>query len=213
MTSTHPQYDDSRPWGSDVPPSGRELDDLVTRHFDGGLDPAEQRRLAAMLDAAPAARETFARYLRLEGALIRLASAGLIGSSAGEVEEDAAVIPRPRADVGSSPWLRTAGAPGRRLQGPAALALAGCLLASVVIAVLLIGRPESEQMRGGDVAVIADRWLEVRAADGVVEPDGYESEEHDPETDETDRMAGSPPDWLVAAVADDGAGRSGPGEG
>lgn len=191
MTSTHPQHDDSRP-------SGRELEDLITRHFDGGLDPAGQRRLASLLDAAPAARETFARYLRLEGALIRLASAGLIGSSAGD---ESPVIPRPRADVGSPPWLRKA-----------ALAMAGSLLAAVVVATLYVVRPASEHPSGGDVAVVADRWLEVRAAGGAVEPDGDESEGDGPETDETDRMAGSPPDWLVAAVADDVAGRSGSGD-
>ena len=192
MTSTNPRHDD-------FPPSGRELDDLITRHFDGGLDPAEQRRLATLLGATPAARETLARYLRLEGALIRLASAGLIGSSAGE---EAAVIPRPRADVGSSPWLR-----------PVTLALAGSVLAAVVVAILSIGRPASGNRRGGDVAFIAERWLELRASDGGAEPEEHESEGHDPAGDETDRMAGSPPDWLVAAVADEGAGRSGPDEG
>lgn len=194
MTSTNPQHDDS-------PPSGRELDDLITRHFDAGLDPAGQRRLAALLAATPAARETLARYLRLEGALVRLAAAGLIGWSA---REEAAVIPRPPASTGTSRWLRPAGSPGRRRHWPAALALAGGVLAAAVVARLFVGRPASEQLRGGDVAFVAERWLELRAADGGSEPDGYEPEADDPEGDATDRMAGSPPGWLVTAVADEG---------
>ncbi len=194
MTSTNPQHDDS-------PPSGRELDDLITRHFDAGLDPAGQRRLAALLAATPAARDTLARYLRLEGALVRLAAAGLINPSAGE---EAAAIPRPPASAGMSRWPRPAGSPGRRRHWLAALALAGSVLAAAVVARLFVGRPASEQLRGGDVAFIAERWLELRAADGGAEPDGYESEADDPEADETDRMAGSPPGWLVTAVADEG---------
>lgn len=203
MTPTNPQHEDSNPSGREPAPSGRELDDLITRHFDGGLDPVEQRRLAALLGATPAARETLAGYLRLEGALIRLASAGLIGSSAGE---ESAVVPRPRSSIRMSRWLRPAGS-------PAGLVLAGSVLAAVVVAMLFMGRPESGRLRSGDVAFIAERWLELRATDGGAEPDEHESEGHDPAGDEADRMAGSPPDWLVAAVADEGAGRSGPDEG
>jgi anti-sigma factor RsiW len=178
-----------------TPPS-RELDDLITRHLDGGLDAVEQRRLAALLDASPAARETLARYLRLEGSLIRLASAGLIGSPAGG---EAAMIPRREAGAGSRRWLRAA-----------ALALAGSVLAAVVIAGLFVVRPGSAQSRG-DVALIADRWLDLRQASGGADPEEHEPDE--PEGDEPESMAGSPPGWLVAAVADEGVGQSGRDEG
>jgi anti-sigma factor RsiW len=193
MTSIPSRHDD------DSPPPSRELDDLITRHLDGGLDAAEQRRLAALLDASPAARETLARYLRLEGALIRLASAGLVGSLAGD---GAAVVPRSRSRAAASRWLR-----------PAAVALAGSVLAATVVAVLVLGRPEIGLPRGGDVAFIADRWLELRAADAGGEPETQDPEAPETEEDEPDAMAGSPPGWLVAAVADEGAGLSRPDEG
>jgi anti-sigma factor RsiW len=193
MTSIPSRHDD------DTPPPSRELDDLITRHLDGGLDAAEQRRLAALLDASPAARETLARYLRLEGTLIRLASAGLLGSPAGD---GAAVVPRPRSRAGASRWLR-----------PAAVALAGSVLVATVVAVLVLRRPEIGLPRGGDVAFIADRWLELRAADAGTEPEAQDPEAPEAEEDEPDAMAGSPPGWLVAAVADEGAGLSRPDEG
>jgi len=180
MTATPPQLDGG-------PPS-RELDDLITRHLDGGLDPAEQRRLAELLAAAPAARATLARYLRLEAALIRLASAGLIGQAAGDA---AAVIPRPRAAGGSSPWLR-----------PVALAIAGGGLAAVVIVALFVARPAPEHLPGGEVASMAERWLDVRKADAGVWLEVHEPEAHEPEGDEPDAPS-RPPAWLVAAMADE----------
>lgn len=198
MTSIHSDPDDCRHDGVSPLPS-RELDDLITRHLDGGLEPPEQQRLAALLDASPAARETLARYLRLEGALVRLASAGLVGSPAGD---DAAVMPRPQSKVGSSRWLR-----------PAALALAGSVLAATVVVELFVGRRGIGQPRGGDVAFIADRWLELRAAVAGAEPEGHEPETPEPEEDEPDSVPGSPPGWLVAAVADEGAGQLGTDEG
>lgn len=193
MTSIPSRHDD------DSPPPSRELDDLITRHLDGGLDAAEQRRLAALLDASPAARETLARYLRLEGALIRLASAGLLGSPAGD---GAAVVPRLQDRAGASRWLR-----------PAAVALAGSALVATVVAVLVLGRTEIGLSRGADVAFIADRWLELRAADAAAEPEPQDPEAPETEEDEPDAMAGSPSGWLVVAVADEGAGLSRPDEG
>jgi len=181
MTATPPHRDGG------LPPS-RELDDLITQHFDGGLDPAGQRRLAELLAAAPAARATFARYLRLESALIRLASAGLIGPAA---DDEAAVIPRPRAAGGSSPWLR-----------PVALAIAGGGLAAVVIVALFVARPAPEHLPGGEVASMAERWLDVRKADAGVWLEVHEPEAHEPEGDEPDAPS-RPPAWLVAAMADE----------
>lgn len=179
-------------------PSSRELDDLITRHLDGGLDAVEQRRLAALLDASPAARETLARYLRLEGALIRLASAGLVGSPAGG---DAAVMPRIEPSVASSKWLR-----------PATLALAGGVLAATVVVGLFVVRSGSAPPRG-DVALIADRWLDLQQASGGAEPDEHEPDGQEPEDDEPEPMPGSPPGWLVAAVADEGVDQPGPDKG
>jgi len=181
MTAMPPQRDGG-------PPPSRELDDLITQHFDGGLDPAGQRRLAELLAAAPAARATFARYLRLEAALIRLASAGLVGSSAGD---EVAVVPRPRADGGSSPWLR-----------PVALAVVGGGLAAVVIVGLFAARPAPEHLTGGAVASVAERWLDVRAADSGPWLEGPEPEAQELERDEPD-SPGEPPGWLVAAMADE----------
>lgn len=193
MTAMHPTADDEpeRPH--------REIDDLITRHFDGGLDAVEQRRLAALLDASPVARATFARYLRLEGGLIRLAAAGLVGRPA---EGDAAMTPQPRTRASSSPGPRRV-----------ALARAGGLAAAVVVAILAVGRPGSGRSRGGDVALVADRWLELRSTDAGAEPDLQDSEGQEAEGDEPDSMPAAPPAWLVAAVADEEAGQPPPDEG
>jgi len=193
MTAIHhpPDDDPERP--------RREIDDLITRHFDGGLDAVEQRRLAALLDASPAARATLARYLRLEGGLIRLAAAGLLGRPA---EGDAAVTPPPRTPAASSRGPRTV-----------ALALAGGLVAALVVAMLIVGRPGGGRSRGGDVALVADRWLELRSADAGAEPELQEPEGQEAEGDEPESMPGAPPAWLVAAVADEEAGQPPPDEG
>jgi hypothetical protein len=87
------------------------------------------------------------------------------------------------------------------------------VLVATVVAVLVLRRPEIGLPRGGDVAFIADRWLELRAADAGGEPESQDPEAPEPEEDEPDAMAGSPPGWLVAAVADEGAGLSRPDEG
>ena len=192
MTSTPSHHDDASP-----PPS-RELDDLITRHLDGGLDAIEMRRLATLLEASPAARETLARYLRLEGAIIRLASAGLLGPGAGG---EAGTPPGPLARDGSSRWLR-----------PAALAIAGSTLA-VVIAGLFLSQHESGPVGGGDVAFIADRWLELQAGHAAAEREQDDPETQEDVADEPAAMAGSPPRWLVAAMADEAVGQSGPDEG
>ena len=68
----------------------RDLEDLIARHFDGHLDVAGQRRMAELLAASAEARQTFARYLRLEGAAIKLASAPQLGLPSGEESPDAA---------------------------------------------------------------------------------------------------------------------------
>lgn len=178
--------------------AGREVDDLVTRLFDGGLDDAGQRRLAKLLDASPRARETLSRYMRLEGALIRLASARLIG---GPARERSAVEPQ---------RLSATAAPKRRR---VAWALAAGPLAAALVAAIAIGWLSIGQPPGVDVAVVADRWLELRAADGGVEPERLDPERHDAGDDEAESMPGAPPAWLVAAVADEVTGQPHPDDG
>jgi anti-sigma factor RsiW len=199
--STHPSHD---------------LDDLITRHLDGGLDPVEQRRLAALLAGSPAAREMLARYLRLEAGLIRLAS-----TTAGDetIHAAVAVMPRTKDRMG---W------PRRRPQAAAAVFAGGLAVAvglAVVVAVLCSGM-RSASPGSGDVAVIADRWLELRTADasgpnaslvvtaGIpgedvqAEPGGVEPPDDDPAW-----RSDAPPAWMVIAAADQRAHRSAPDEG
>jgi hypothetical protein len=87
------------------------------------------------------------------------------------------------------------------------------LLAAVVFAVLVVGPPGGGGPQGGDVALVADHWLELRSADGGAEPEPHDSEGQESEADEPASMPGSPPAWLVAAVADEDAGQSPPDEG
>ena len=181
------------------PPPSRELDDLITRHFDAGLDAGEQRRLAEMLDASPAARATFGRYLRLESGLIRLALAGLVGRS---VADDQDMIPRPRAAARPSAWLR-----------PATLVMAGGGLVAAVIAAVFLGGPSADEGQGGEVASLAERWLELQAADAGVGPEASEPDGLESAGDELPAIGGSIPKWLVAAVVDEGAGQASPDRG
>lgn len=195
---------------ADEPPN-RELDDLITRHLDAALDPAEQRRLAALLASSPEARRTLAGYLRLEGATIRLASAGLFGqaatrpmtqptmpcdpgSEAEAVSADHATIARPRLRRPTS-------------MRPALVAVGGGLLAAAVVAVLATGRPSGESRREGDLDLLASRWVELQRDGGVPEADAADA---GPEGDDTTSDVGPPPRWLVAAVIDAGSGTADP---
>lgn len=205
MMPRHPRHDAS------THPS-RDLDELITRHLDGGLDAVEQRRLAALLAGSPSARETFARYLRLEAGLIRLASTTVGG---GTMLAAVAVMPRTKDRMG---W------PRRRRQAAAAV-FAGGLAAAVVVAVVFSGM-RSASPGSGDMAVIADRWLELRTAntsgpnaslvvtagipgeDVQAEPGGVEPPDDDPAW-----SSGAPPAWMVIAAADKRAHRSAPDEG
>src|SRR5262245_26614421 len=54
------------------------LEELVAGHFDGVLDPAEEKELARQLQASAEARELMASYLRLEGLVLSLGKAGLL---------------------------------------------------------------------------------------------------------------------------------------
>ena len=72
-----------------------ELEDLIARHFDGHLDVAGQRQLAEMLAASAEARQKFARYLRLEGAAIKLASVSQLALPPAEERQDASARQSP----------------------------------------------------------------------------------------------------------------------
>jgi hypothetical protein len=208
------------PDGPATPRPDRELDDLITSHLDGGLDAAGQRRLAALLAASPEARATLARSLRLEAALVRLAGAGLLGDPVAASSPPA--MPRPAVPAPTAPgsprWLR-----------PAAVAVAAASLATAV-AVLVVGRAEPRARPAADIAVVAERWIAIQAAEaadarehappapavaattaaGPTEHEAADPERTDPYgagTDEDDPgpLPGSPPSWLVAALADEGS--------
>lgn len=190
--------------------AARELDDLITQHFDGGLDLSAQRRLAALLAGSASARETLGRYLRLEGALIRLGAAAML------------VGTQPHSDVVSwrrSPWTMPR---GRRLVAGAALA--GGLVAAIVAWVLVM-RSDNDPQRGSGVDVVAVHWLRLRADEAArqrvspmaVELTAGDEPEADPEQPEPEDlqpwMPGAPPAWLVAAVVEQGMRESAPDEG
>jgi len=196
------------------PPSG--LVDLVTRHFDGGLSAEEQRRLADWLASSPAARATFARCLRLEGGMIRMAAAGLLGP---RTPIDGAAVTAPAVLAPAVPAPAVPTVPAARLRA-GVIAIAGGLLAAVVLVVASGGLPE----RGGPPAAgdggpidrgsidrVADRWLERRTAEPAAGATG-DADDDDPtrETDDPGTDAAQPPSWLVAAVADEHAEATSP---
>jgi hypothetical protein len=169
----------------------RGLHDLVARHLDGDLSAAEQRLLAERLAGSPAARRALARFLRLEGATIRLAAAGLLGGSPAAdamPPADGSREPAPKAFVDepraacrprAAPSVADSiAAPACRIR-PATPALAWGLVAAIacVAAVALLPRPgfppRSDVARGasardavprGEIGIVADRWIEVRRA-------------------------------------------------
>jgi len=231
----------------------RGLHDLVARHLDGDLSAAEQRLLAERLAGSPAARRALARFLRLEGATIRLAAAGLLGGSQvadappladGSREpapEGCADEPRGPRHARPTPQVagRVAEPVAARARRPrlATPALAWGLVAAIacVAAVALLPRPgflpRSDVARDasarntvprGEIGIVADRWIEVRRArepvavamTGPPFGDDTGGDAADPPTEQsvdspTDELAdtttegGSPPAWLVAALADE----------
>lgn len=179
-------------------PPSRELDNLIARHLDGDLDAAEQRRLAEMLAASAAARRCLARYLRLEAATIRLASAGQWGAAALHTATAAppAVVAHglTRAD---RPEAAARGR-SRRWQG-AGVALAGGLVAAGVLGLLVTGGWRLAP-RGGELDLLAAGWIDLQQQQqqnpAELVPAEATSDMALPEPDPA-----APPGWLVAALA------------
>jgi anti-sigma factor RsiW len=191
--------------GSSAELPNRELDNLITRHLDGGLDAAEQRHLAERLAASPAARRTLAAYLRLEGATIRLASAGQIAKPG--IHHDPATAAEAVAGgplVAARPELRRS-----RSMRRAARAVTGGLLAAAVVGLLVTGLPRNEPRREGELDLLASRWMELQR-----DQSGTDTETSDAAADGDDpaSAATTPPRWLVVALADEASNTASPDE-
>jgi hypothetical protein len=207
MTLTDPMN------GNSAEPPDRELDNLITRHLDGDLDAAEQRHLAERLAASPAARRTLAAYLRLEGATIRLASAGQIATPGMHHDPATAADAIPGGQlVAARPELRRSSSMRR-----AAMAVAGGLLAAAVVGLLVTSLPRNEPRREGELDLLASRWMEQQREqqrESQREQSGTDAETADAAADGDDpaSAAAPPPRWLVAALADEASNTASPDE-
>lgn len=190
-------------------PADRRLDDLIVQHLDGGLDPAGQRRLADLLAASADARRTLATYLRLEGAMPRLARAGLLGDAAAETgvaapaeEPTSAWRPRARGAASSAAWQRS------RWLWPTSLAITAGLLVALVLSQRQprAGRPEVAE---ADLDRLADSWLalahdaEAEARVTIDAAMAADATGPDAEPSALPEGVALPPGWLVAALVDD----------
>ena len=203
MKLTDPTNDNS------AEPPNRELDNLITRHLDGGLDAAEQRHLAERLAASPEARRTLAAYLRLEGATIRLASAGQIAKPGMQHDPATTAEAVPGGPlVAARPQLRRS-----RSMRRAAMAVAGGTLAAAVIGLLVTGLPRNEPRREGELDLLASRWMELQR-EPQREQGGTDAETADAAADGDDpaSAAAPPPRWLVVALADEASNTTSPDE-
>ena len=201
---------DSTNGNSAEPPNG-ELDNLITRHLDGGLDAAEQRHLAERLAASPAARRTLAAYLRLEGATIRLASAGQIAKPGMQDDPATAAAAVPGGPlVAARPQLRRS-----RSMRRAAMTVAGGTLAAAVIGLLVTGLPRNDPRREGELDLLASRWMELQREpqrELQREQGGTDAETADAAADGDDPASAAkpPPRWLVVALADEASNTASP---
>jgi len=197
--------------GDSAEPPDRELDNLITRHLDGDLDSAEQRHLAERLAASPAARRTLAAYLRLEGATIRLASAGQIAEPGMRHDPAPAAEAVPEGPpMADRPVLRRS-----RSMRRAAMAVAGGLLAAAVVGLLVTGLPRNEPRREGELDLLASRWMKLQRElqrEPQLEQGGTDAETADAAADGDDQAsaAAPPPRWLVAALADEASNTASP---
>jgi anti-sigma factor RsiW len=197
--------------GDSAEPPNRELDSLITRHLDGDLDAAEQRHLAERLAASPAARRTLAAYLRLEGATIRLASAGQIAKSGMQQDPTTAAEAVPEGPLmAARPELRRS-----RSMRRAAMVVAGGTLAAAIVGLLATGLPRNEPRREGELDLLASRWMELQRdpqRELQREQGGTDAEAVDAAADGDDpaSAAAPPPRWLVAALADEDSNTASP---
>jgi anti-sigma factor RsiW len=198
-----------------------ELEDLIARHFDGGLEAEDQRQLARRLADSPEARRTFSRYLRLEAATFRLAAARQL-AAAGEAGDHGSVVSAAAARAGGDdhpapgrPWLQR-----RRL---ATIAMAGGLLAAVLLVSMLVPWAGSGEPRGSEIDLLAEQWLRLQGTtppEEVVEASVAPADEafaatalaDAPDADDPEPV-GAPPSWLVAAMADTETAATTPDEG
>ena len=188
-------------------PPDREVDSLITRHLDGDLDAAEQRHLAERLAASPAARRTLAAYLRLEGATIRLASAGQIAKPG--MQHDPATVAQA---VPGGPLMADLPELQRtRSMRRAAMVVAGGTLAAAIVGLLVTGLPRNEPRREGELDLLASRWMELQR-EPQLEQGGTDAETPDTGADGDDpaSAAALPPRWLVAALADEASNTASP---
>lgn len=196
------------------------LHDLISRHFDGALDPDGQRALARQLAASHEARRTLAGYLRLEAALVRLGLARQLGppgaqamalpTSREAASEATAVLPRDSTTVAGT---------RRAWHLPmTSLAIAGALLVALSIAPRMMRWQDTAPGRSDTHAMdrVAEHWLQVardsapRGADEVAfAADAAGGDElSDEPGDQLGEQVGEQPDagppaWLVAAMADE----------
>lgn len=192
-----------------------DLEELITRHLDAGLEAEDQRRLARLLADSPPARRTLARYLRLEAALIRLGVARQLAVSTEPAGQGSAVTlaaSRARDAERSTP-----GGSNRRWMRPATLAVAGLLLTGLLLVPLFMPWAGGREPRGGGIDLVAEEWLRVRRGTPWQEPvepgvapvdDGFAATVTADGSDIDESKPGpAPPAWLVAAVAESEADR------
>jgi hypothetical protein len=188
---------------SSAEPPNRELDNLITRHLDGGLDAAEQRHLAERLAASPAARRTLAAYLRIEGATIRLASAGQLAKPRMQHDPATAAETVPEGPlVAARPELRRS-----RSMRRATMAFAGGLLAAAVVGLLATGLPRNESRRDGELDLLASRWMDLQRDQSRTDA---ETADVAADGDDPASAAAPPPRWLVVALADEASNAASP---
>ncbi|MCE9556577.1 MAG: hypothetical protein K8T91_24775 [Planctomycetes bacterium] len=205
-----------------------ELEDLIARHFDGHLDAAGQQRLAELLAASAEARQTFARYLRLEGGAIKLASVSQLGQPSAEEPLD---VPDeqtpPEVEQPSPSSLPNQSRP--RWDRVAWLAAAASLLVAVLLSQWMIQAPQQQQVAHAEAVAelnrLSENWLQLQEEPLIEEPasadaalpdpsfsamdGGSEPELVEPEP-EADSVA--PPSWMIAAMADLAIDKSNPDE-
>ena len=131
------------------------LEDLIVRHLGGELQPDEERELAALLKASPAARALLASYMRIEGATIQLATAGCLTDPRSPSELPPAAVPPPAAAMAGSGWRWTA----------AFWSAAACLLVALGLYLAQTREPRPAGTSSAEVKSVASFARLVRSVD------------------------------------------------